>query len=139
MKIVAVLIVVFALVIAIAPQFLDCQSHGRALTLANGSKVPMKCHWTAEAAIALGVPLLVVGEMLGFARRKETRRTLSMTGAALGAVTILLPTVLIGVCANNEMLCNSVMQPLLILLGTLVIALSLGAFISAPRVAEQPA
>ena len=47
-KILAGLIIVLALVIGIVPQFTDCQSHGRAIALANGTTVPMKCHWTAR-------------------------------------------------------------------------------------------
>ena len=43
----------------------------------------------------------------------------------LGAAAILVPVALIGVCASSDMLCNSVMQPALILLGTLVMAFSL--------------
>ena len=42
--------------------------------------------------------------------------SLSILGLAFGAFLILLPTALIGVCANPDMICNSVMKPTLILI-----------------------
>jgi hypothetical protein len=128
MKIVGVILIALAIVIAVVPQFLDCQSQGRAITLADGRLIPMKCHWTAVAEIALGVPLVGLGALLALSKRRETRRALGVVGAMLGAFAILLPAALIGVCAMNEMLCNSVMQPTLILAGALVMVISLGAF-----------
>jgi hypothetical protein len=119
-----VLIVVLALVVGIVPQFTDCQSQGRSLTLENGKTVPMKCHWTAMAELGMALPLLGVGSVMGFSKKKETRRSLAFLGVALGAVVMLLPTALIGVCANPDMLCNALMRPTLLLAGGLVIALS---------------
>jgi len=124
MKIVAVVIVVLALVVGIVPQFTDCQSQGRSLTLETGKSVPMKCHWTAMAELGLALPTLAVGSLMGFSRKKETRRSLAVAGVALGAVVMLLPTALIGVCANPDMLCNALMRPALLLAGGLVVALS---------------
>jgi hypothetical protein len=130
MKIIGAFLIVLALVSAIAPQFLDCQSQGRSLALANGKTVPMKCHWSAVAELALGFPLGAAGLMMITSKRKETFRVSSIIGAVLGGLVIAVPTVLIGVCASNMMLCLSTMQPLLILTGTLTVAASLvGLFI----------
>jgi hypothetical protein len=136
-KILAALIVVLALVIGIVPQFTDCQSQGRAITLANGSTIPMKCHWTGQAALGMAVPLVGLGSVTAFSRRKETRRVLSVLGILLGGVVILLPTRLIGVCANPDMLCNSVMKPTLIFSGILVMALSVVSLVISERQPEQ--
>jgi len=138
-KVAAVLIVVMALVIAIVPQFTDCQSQGRAIELANGKTVAMKCHWTATAELALAIPIAAVGILLGFSRRKESMRNLSILGIVLGAVAILVPTTLIGVCASPDMLCNSVMRPLLILMGVLLVVISVISLIASRRITEQPA
>ncbi|MBN1135047.1 MAG: DUF4418 family protein [Anaerolineae bacterium] len=127
MKIVASLIIVLALLIAIVPQFTDCESQGKMLTLESGKQVSMKCHWTARAEIAVGVPLLVVGLLIPFSKRKESIRNLGIVGAVLGVMTILLPGILIGVCSNDDMICNSLMDPVLVLAGVLVIAASLAA------------
>jgi hypothetical protein len=125
MKAAAIIMILLAVVIGVLPQFTDCESQGRSLTLANGREIPMKCHWTARAEIGLAVPLLFTGMLMTTTRRKETLRNLSMVGATLGAFVIMLPTVLVGVCANPDMICNSLMKPSLILSGALVIGLSL--------------
>ena len=123
MKFLGIAIIALSLVVGIAPQFLDCQSQGKSMTLANGMTVPMKCHWTAIAEIGLAVPLAATGGLSAFSKRKETKRNLSIMGIILGGFVILMPTSLIGVCASG-MPCHTVMQPLLILGGTLIIVLS---------------
>jgi len=125
MKTLGAFLILLALIVGAVPLFTDCQSQGKALTLANGRTIPMKCHWTATAEIAMAVPLLVVGGLMTFNRRQETLRALSIVGIVLGVFVILLPTNLIGVCMNPDMLCNSVMKPTLILAGALITAASL--------------
>lgn len=122
MKAIAAILIVLALVIGIVPQFTDCASQGKAITLQNGRTIPMKCHWTGEAEIAVAVPLALIGGLLFFSKRKETQRMLSILGIAMGAFAVLLPTALIGVCASPDMICNSVMKPTLILSGIIAMA-----------------
>jgi len=124
MKVVASIIIILALLIAIVPQFTDCESQGKMLTLESGKQVSMKCHWTARAEIAVGLPLLVVGLLMLAGKRKESIRNLGIVGAVLGLMAVLLPGVLIGVCSNDDMICNSLMDPALILMGVLVIVAS---------------
>ncbi len=64
MKAAAVSLIVLALLIGVIPQFTDCQSQGKAIQLPNGKTLPMKCHWTARAEIAVAIPLLVSGRLL---------------------------------------------------------------------------
>ncbi|MBN1978934.1 MAG: DUF4418 family protein [Anaerolineae bacterium] len=130
MKIAGVAIIVLAVVLAVVPMFTDCQSAGRALTLESGKQVPMKCHWTGLAELGLSLPLAPVGLMMILSRRKESRRVLGITGMIFGVVAILLPTLLIGVCANPDMSCLSIMKPAEILAGVLVIGASLGVVIA---------
>ena len=124
-KILGGLIVVLALVVGIAPAFTDCQSQGRALKTDTGKTVPMKCHWTGIAEIGVAVPMLLVGVLSVTSKRKETIRTLAAFGVALGALAILFPTYLIGVCPNDTMVCNMIMKPILISAGVLAVGLSL--------------
>jgi hypothetical protein len=85
------------------------------------------------------VPLLAVGILMVFSRRKETQMALSILGIILGVLVILLPTVLIGVCMSADMLCNSVMKPALILMGSLVVVISLvSTILSAVRGEKAP-
>ena len=124
-KFLGILIIVLALAIAIVPAFTDCQSQGRALKTDTGKTVPMKCHWTGIAEIGVAVPMLLVGVLSVTSKRKETIRTLAAFGVALGALAILFPTYLIGVCPNNMMVCNMIMRPILISAGVLAVGLSL--------------
>jgi hypothetical protein len=139
MKVAAVLLVVIALAVAIVPMFTDCQSQGRAIVLANGSTVPMKCHWSGVAELVLAAPLLFVGLAMFASKRKETRRVLALMGLLLGAIIVAVPTVLIGVCASAEMLCNSIMRPTLVLAGILVMAICVVSWVMAERTAEDVA
>jgi len=139
MKITGVLLVVLALITAIVPLFTDCQSQGRTLSLANGKEVAMKCHWTGRAELALSIPLMAMGLFMIFSRRTESLRNLSLTGIVTGVLMILIPTALIGVCGSAQMLCNSVMKPTLILLGSLVMALGAAGVVQTVRRKEVPA
>jgi hypothetical protein len=139
MKVAAAVVVVLALVAGLLPQLTDCQSQGRSLTLADGRTVPMKCHWTAQAEIALAGPLAGAGLLLATSRRKAAQRDLGAVAALLGAAVVLVPTVLIGVCAGNEMLCNLLMRPALILTGGLVVAAGLATLLAARERQGEPA
>ena len=125
-KIIGVLFIALALVIGIVPVLTDCLAAGRSLTTTNGMSVPMKCHWTALAEIGAAVPLALVGIFSMTSKRKETFRALSGFGGALGALVVLFPTVLIGVCANPAMPCNMIEKPALILSGIIALAASVG-------------
>ncbi|RPJ41052.1 MAG: DUF4418 family protein, partial [Chloroflexi bacterium] len=94
--------IVLAAVIAIVPLLTQCQAFGKAIALANGKTVPMKCHWTAEAALASAIPLAIAGVLLLVNHRKETHMSLYIISGLLGAIVILLPTVLFGVCADQS-------------------------------------
>jgi hypothetical protein len=125
-----IVIVLLALVIAIVPAFTDCQSQGRSLTTKDGKTVPMKCHWTGIAEIGVAVPLGLTGLFHLRRQRRHTSRLLAVVGAASGLLAILFPTLLIGVCANPDMICNMIMRPALIAAGTLSIAASIVLFAS---------
>ena len=128
MKIVGTILILFALVVGIVPQFTDCQSQGRAIELANGKTIAMKCHWSARAELGLAAPLLILGVLTLMNRRKEILRSLAVLGAAMGVVIALVPTLLIGVCTGMEMMCNSVMRPTLLLTGILTATVCVGLF-----------
>jgi hypothetical protein len=131
MKIIGAVLIVLSLVVAFAPIFTDCQSQGRAIVLENGKTIPMKCHWSGVAELVVAVPLLVLGILFLVNNNKLVIRSLSILGIVLGILIFLIPITLIGVCASAEMLCNSVMRPILILCGILVVvASSVGLWLS---------
>jgi hypothetical protein len=147
MKVLAILLVIAGLVIAIAPQYTNCEAQGGTMptgttgaarltlspvtTMASmktsvaATLVPkMKCLWSARGALAVGASLAVAGALLFFARRKETRRALAIVSALLGLFAILLPTTLIGTCASDAAVCNTTMKPILLAAGGLAVAAS---------------
>ncbi len=128
-RILGIALVVFALGLAVVPHFTDCYSQGNVLKLANGNTQPMKCHWTAQAEIAVGIPLAAVGVMLPFSRRKGMAAGLSVTGVALGAMALSLPYALIGTCSAPTHICNTAMKPALTALGSVAVLSSLGALV----------
>ena len=133
LKAIAVLLIILALVLAIAPAFTDCQSQDKVITLENGKTISMKCHWTGRAEIGVAVPLGLVGIMLLFSRRRESRVDLSILGIALGVLAILFPTVIIGVCMTPTMTCVTAMEPILIAAGAVAVAASLAVLVLAAR------
>ncbi len=133
MKVLAVFLIILAGVISVVPQFTSCESQGLHLDIKGGTSVPMKCHWTARAELAVGIPFGISGLILLLVKKKESRIALGIVSAFFGMFTILLPTVLIGVCANPDMLCNSIMKPTLIFSGSLAIAISLAVIVSSYR------
>lgn len=137
MRVIAAVIVILAVLIGLVPVFTDCESQGRSIALASGQTIPMKCHWTGRAELAVAVPLAGVGVLLALGRRKETQRALAIVGGLLGLMAILFPAVLIGVCASHEMICSMLMEPLLIMLGVLVLA-ACGLVLLRARGSEEP-
>ena len=154
MKVLAVLIIIIALVIIIVPQFTNCEygndnaatgmssstSVDTSTTVAYASMTSpmaaaampyrmMKCYWSAHAEIVAGVPLLAVGVLLLFARRKETTRVLGILTVVLGVLTILIPTSIVGTCANDQMVCNTEMKPTLLIAGGIAVALGIAVVV----------
>lgn len=125
-KVFGVAFLAIALAIAIIPNFTDCNSQGKFITMQSGKTTDMKCHWTGKAEIAVAVPIFGIGALMTFNRRRQSLMNLSVMGIILGAFAVALPTnLLIGVCTTPGMICNSVMSPSLMALGAVVTGVSL--------------
>lgn len=158
MKVLAVLIILMGLVIIIVPQFTNCEygnEHPATLDMqtsdahvgeyasmgemeggADGpmasAAVPyrmMRCLYSARAEIIAGVPLVALGALLLFARRKETIRVIGIVTALMGVLTILIPTSFIGTCLNSAMVCNTQMKPTLLVGGGITVALGIAVLV----------
>lgn len=108
-----------------------------AMPATTGMVAKMKCYWSAHAEIVAGVPLIVIGVLLFFARRKETTRALGALTVALGVLTMLIPTTLIGTCVNDQMVCNTEMKPTLLIAGGITIALGIAVLVVGERKREN--
>ena len=129
MKAIGAILIILALAIGVVPQFTDCLSQGSTMELPNGMTIPMRCHWTRQAEVAVALPLGIVGILVLFGRRRSTLRALFFVGIALGAAAILLPAYLIGVCASADMICNLLMKPTLLFAGILTMATCLAGVV----------
>lgn len=78
---------------------------GKMLTLANGNEVPMKCHWTSQATLAV-VIILLAAAVMGLIAKQDYKKFFVVT-AVVGVVTFMLYTSIIGVCASPDMRCNT--------------------------------
>ena len=81
----------------------------------------MKCHWTSQTEVALGVATLVLGLLIVLSKEKAAASAYSVASAINGALVILIPTAVIGVCGSADMSCNSGTRPALIIAGSLII------------------
>jgi uncharacterized membrane protein HdeD (DUF308 family) len=135
--IVGIILIIFGLMIAIIPQFSSCHSLGSDITLQNGTKLPMKCYWTGQSELIVGALLLIIGILMIIGKRKETQLFLSIMGIFLGIAALLLPTYLIGVCADPTHICNTILKTTLLILSPLVIIDSLAGLIVALKIKED--
>ena len=112
-----VLFVIAGLLIAIGPKtiFSVCSSDG---------EMVMKCFYAAKTELAVGIAVSILGIVLVFVKNNAAQIATSIALALDGIITILIPTVLIGVCKSAHMHCNAVTKPALTILGALVIVLS---------------
>jgi hypothetical protein len=154
-KVLALLIIIMGLVIVIVPQYTNCEygaDHpatlnmqsavagaveyasmgGMSASAGESTSVPyrmMKCFWSARAEIIAGVPLVALGVLLFFARRKETIRVIGILTLLLGVLTVVIPTRLVGTCANTAMVCNTEMKPSLLVAGGITVALGVAVLV----------
>ncbi len=153
MRVLAILVIILGLVIIIVPQFTNCEygkeqpttlnmktsgvaveyaSMGAMEAGAAEASVPyrmMKCFWSARAEIVAGVPLVALGALLFFARRKETIRVIGILTALIGVLTLLIPTRFVGTCVNPAMVCNTEMKPTLFVAGGITVALGIAVLV----------
>ena len=78
---------------------------GKMLELVSGKEVPMKCHWAGQAAIAICVLILVAAVMALLAKKEY--KGLMVVSAVAAVLLFLVFTSLIGVCASEEMRCQT--------------------------------
>ena len=80
----------------------------------------MRCHYTSIVDGFVGIAIAFVG--IAYLLLPKTRKALTYTVIALGVLTSLVPTVIVGVCSHPHMHCHSISSPVLQLVG-IVIAL----------------
>lgn len=138
MKLVAISLIALALVIGVVAYETDCWTQNRVLTLGNGDLVPMRCHWTALAEMTLAGLLAALALLMMRTRHEETKRKLTMMGMVIGGLVAAVPTVIIGVCASTDMMCNYIMRPTLIASGLLIVGICAISTFNVVMVGDPP-
>jgi hypothetical protein len=112
----AFFLVVLGTAIALAPYFLFpvCQA---SVPTASGGAVPMKCFWTARAALGDGGVIVFSGLLLFFVKAPGVRLGIALAPLLAGALVAATPQWLIGVCPGEMMACRMGTLPALTLLG----------------------
>jgi len=124
--IVGVILVAAGVLAAVGPWtiFPVCEAGNPPLYLKTISNktMPMPCGYTARAELGVGSLVAMGGLGLMMARSPSSRRGLGYMGLGLGALALLIPTSLIGVCSNVTHNCVLSTQPSLVILGGVVMA-----------------
>lgn len=97
--------------------------------LANGSSVPMKCHWMAQAELGTGAVLAVIGLFCLVFRDPKARYGLALAALPVAGLVGALPSFLIGVCKNPQMPCHAGTYPALMILSGLIALIALQALL----------
>ena len=85
----------------------------------------MKCHWTSQVEVALGIAVLALGLLIVLAKENAASSAYAVASAINGVMVILIPTAVIGVCGSADMPCHSGTKPALIIAGALIIVVAL--------------
>jgi hypothetical protein len=93
--------------------------------------MPMRCHATANAEIAVGAAIFIFGAMYFFAKSAKLRLAASVMALIAAALALLFPTALTGLCGDAHMPCHTLTLPLLIVCASFIALFSLiGAALS---------
>lgn len=79
------------------------------------------CYYTSRGALMLGLLIMLGGAAMMLATSADAVRLLSLVLGGMGAVVILTPTYFLPICENPQMACHDGSEPLLIVLGGLLI------------------
>lgn len=108
-----------------------CGDHGMSVTLANGSQIPMRCHWSERAFQGVGAMVAFIGVAMLFFR--DAARGLSLAAAGAGVLMINIPLWLVPTCASPNMVCNLSFKPGGIIFGGVIALAGLIASLSFRR------
>ena len=98
----------------------------------------MACYWTAQASLGIGILLVVIG-LLAFFLNSQIRIGLNLSAALIYVLEILLATVLIGVCKNEEMSCRMYAMPTLLTLSCVgILAAGVAIFLDRKNKLDSP-
>lgn len=84
----------------------------------------MTCNWTAQAELGIGIVIALLGVLLVVIRSNQVKIGLSLGIILNGLLSILVPTVIIGVCEGKHMACHSLTLPVLVIIGSIIVIIA---------------
>lgn len=76
----------------------------------------MKCYWVTQGEVGIAIILLAAGVFVALTNSKEQQLGIYKLILIVNLVGVLIPSVLIGGCANQMMLCQKVTFPVFYLI-----------------------
>lgn len=115
---ISITLMISGVFIAIGPQTI--------IKVCDWSKMQMKCYWSSRAEIGIGLILVVLGVLYLLFEQWQVKISISILGISSGIIAILIPTILIGGCADKRMVCQSLSFPAIYLISVVTIIAVLG-------------
>lgn len=78
------------------------------------------CHWAGQAVIACGIVLLALSVIHMIAKSGKSKAYVSVSIAALGIMTAIIPGNFIDLCKMPTMRCLTVMRPSVMIIGLVI-------------------
>ncbi len=133
-----IILLILGVVLALMPQII-LPACDKGIELANGSTVPMKCHWTGIFCTILGAFVTLSGILALILRNAQTQRVLGVFSILFAVTAILTATCIVGVCKNAIMPCRMGTLPGILVISVLIIAVSILQIIAnRPSKKERP-
>lgn len=108
-------------------------SHQMAMT----SGTHMKCWYTGEAETGVGAILVLTGLALLVLQRRVPQKVFGILAIILGIGTVLIPTIIIGVCKAPDAPCRTGTLPALVLFGILTLITGLYLVLAKEEISSQ--
>ena len=128
-RIIGIIVAVLGLLLSLGPQFL--------FKVCDSDPV-MKCHWTAQAEIGIGIIIFLLGISLVIFKDIRIRLGLSIGIFLSGVYALLLPHMLIGGCIMPSMPCHTTAFPAItVICIVLLVSISFNLFFIFRKISKQ--
>jgi hypothetical protein len=84
----------------------------------------MKCHWSSQALIGIGVVLVVLAVAYLIVPQRHAKAGMSLAIIPVGLFAIAVPNGLIGLCGMAEMQCRATTQPAVTIISAAIVLLA---------------
>lgn len=108
---------ILGLLIALIPAFI--------FPVCDVGDMPMKCHWSAQAELGVGIIIFVLGILLIAFKSKHFQLGISIASILNGIFALVIPNILIGMCVKEHMKCRSLTSPALSVVSVLIIVINI--------------